>query len=46
MNDELRKGKGNGQRKAYDHLSSTNVFGVADKIKEARKGNQRNKKRR
>ncbi len=44
-NDNLVKGKGNGQRKAYDHLTSTGIFGVAEKIKEARKSNFKNKRR-
>ncbi len=38
-NDDLKKGKGNGTRKAYDHLIATGIFGVADRIKEARKSN-------
>ena len=29
-NLELQKGKGNGQKKAYDHAVSTNLFGVAE----------------
>ena len=48
-NLDTTKSKGNGQRKAYAHAVSTNLFGVADKIKEARKNpNKRkfNKKRR
>ena len=43
IQDTIRKGKGNGARKAYNHLVSSNLFGVADRIKEARKSN--NKKR-
>ena len=40
------KGKGNGTRKAYDHISTSGIFGVADKIKEQRKnGNTRRKPR-
>ena len=42
---ELTKAKGNGQRKAYDHLSTTNVFGVADRIKEAKKSNFKKRRR-
>ena len=44
--DDLRKGKGNGQRKAYDHLVATGIFGVAEKIKEQRKANSKPKRRR
>ena len=39
IQDTIRKGKGNGARKAYNHLVSSNLFGVADRIKEARKSN-------
>lgn len=38
---ELVKGKGNGQRKAYKSLVEGNLFGVADRIKEARKSNRK-----
>ena len=34
---ELQKGKGNGSRKAYNHLATTGIFGVSDKIKAFRK---------
>ena len=44
--DTLQKGKGNGQRKAYNHLTSTGIFGVAERIAEQRKPVQRNTKRR
>ena len=40
LGDELKKGKGNGQRKAYDHITTTNAFGVADRIAEAKKSNR------
>ncbi len=43
--DDRKKGKGNGQRKAYDHLTTTGIFGVAEKIKEARKSNFKKKRR-
>ena len=47
LQDTLQKGKGNGQRKAYNHLTSTGVFGVAERIAEAKKSNRpRNPKRR
>ena len=39
LQDTLQKGKGNGQRKAYNHLVESGVFGVAEKIKEAKKSN-------
>ena len=42
-NLELQKGKGNGQKKAYDHAVSTNLFGVADRIKAARKNPNKKK---
>ena len=46
LGDTIQKGKSNGQRKAYNHLMSTGVFGVADKVAEFRKPRQpRNKKR-
>ena len=34
---ENQKSKGNASRKAYKHLISSNLFGVADRIKEERK---------
>ena len=40
IQDTIRKGKGNGARKAYNHLVSSNLFGVADRIKEQRKSNK------
>ena len=40
------KGKGNGTRKAYNHISTSGIFDVANKIKEQRKnGNTRRKPR-
>ncbi len=47
-NDDLKKGKGNGTRKAYNHLVTTGIFGVAEKIAEAKKSNKKfnNRKRR
>ena len=46
--DNVQKGKGNASRKAYKHLSSTNLFGVADRIKAEKKNpkNIRYKRRR
>ena len=48
LQDTLQKGKSNGQRKAYDHLIATGIFGVAERIKEAKKSNRKfnNRKRR
>ena len=46
LSDSKQKGKGNGQRKAYDHLATTGVFGVAEKIKEAKKSNFKNRRKR
>ena len=45
LQDTLQKGKGNGQRKAYNHLVASGVFGVAEKIAEYRKSNKRTNKR-
>lgn len=45
LNDSIQKGKGNGQRRAYNHLMSTGMFGIAEKVKEFRK-NERKKRRR
>ena len=44
--DSVQKGKSNGQRKAYDHLIATGIFGVAEKIAEARKPKQQNRRNR
>ena len=45
LGDSIQKGKSNGQRKAYDHLVTTGVFGVAERIKEARKSNFKKRRR-
>lgn len=42
---ELTKGKGNGQRKAYDHIMSTGIFGISEKVKEFRKNDKKHNKR-
>ena len=42
---DLVKGSG-GARKMYDHLMSTDVFGVASKVKEAKKNNYQRKPKR
>lgn len=42
--DDLVKGKGNGSRKAYNHLSETGIFGVAERIAQEKKGNPKFKK--
>ena len=34
------------RRKLYEHLFSTNVFGIRDKIKQAQKSNKRYAKKR
>ena len=44
LQDTLQKGKGNGQRKAYNHLAASGIFGVAERIKEAKKSNFRGKR--
>lgn len=44
---ELVKGKsGNGQRKAYNHIIATDIFGIRTRIEEARKNPYKRKPRR